>query len=44
MIFIQVKKTKHGSYISNKKSHLFWNKQKEEPYTTKVSSQNVLNM
>ena len=26
MIFIQVKKTKHGLYISNKKLHLFWNK------------------
>ena len=26
MIFIQVKKTKHGSYIFNKKIHLFWNK------------------
>ena len=26
MIFIQVKKTKHGSYIFNTKIHLFWNK------------------
>ena len=26
MIFIQVKKTKHGSYISNKKKNFFWNK------------------
>ena len=26
MIFIQVKKTKHGSDISNKKLQLFWNK------------------
>ena len=26
LIFMQVKKTKHGSYISNKKLHLFWNK------------------
>ena len=26
MIFIQFKKTKHGSYISNKKLHLLWNK------------------
>ena len=25
MIFIQVKKTNHGSSISNKKLHLFWN-------------------
>ena len=32
MIFIQVKKTRHGSYISNKKLHLFWNKWKEEPH------------
>ena len=26
MIFVQVKKTEHGLYISNKKLHLFWNK------------------
>ena len=31
MIFIQIKKTKHDLYISNKKLHLTWNKQKEEP-------------
>ena len=44
MIFIQVKKTKLGSYISNKKLHVFWNKQKGGPYTTKVSGQNILNL
>ena len=37
MIFMQVKKTLHGSYISNKKLHLFWNRLKEAPCTTKVS-------
>ena len=26
MIFIQVKKTKHGSNIYNKKLNVFWNK------------------
>ena len=26
MIFIQIKKTKHDLYISNKKLHLTWNK------------------
>ena len=44
MIFIQDKKTKHGSHISNKKLHAFWNKKKRESYTTKASSQNVLNL
>ena len=44
MIFMQVKKTKHGLYISNKKLPLFWDRLKEEPYTTKVSSQSVLNL
>ena len=44
MIFTQVKKTKHGSNISNKKLHLFWNKEKEGPYTTKKSCQNILNL
>ena len=44
MIFMQVKRLSMVCIFLTKKLPLFWDRLKEEPYTTKVSSQSVLNL
>ena len=44
MIFMQVKRLSMVCIFLTKELPLFWDRLKEEPYTTKVSSQSVLNL